>query len=320
MLFIICLLLSFATTNIGAEASLTKKPVSKPLQKPTTKPTNKPSNKYVIGNHSEAGMFSIVFGVLNHIRWCDANHKIPVVYWGKTCSFYEANGYNGLKNAWEYYFEPVSKLQVSSNDEIHSTYFAPDGTGIDPRPNPPYTCMGMYKFKKWVNALIKKHIKIKPHIMNQANEFYKKHMEGKKTIGIHLRGTDKNREVPMTPTDLIINEANKYEGYQYFIATDDNKLLEEAKKKLKGDIIYFDSIRSDNNKPIHLSRTSSKAIVGEQVIIEMLLLTSCQKFIHTCSNVSMAVHYFNPDIDAIFFHPNNDKYIISGEEYKKVTD
>lgn len=274
-------------------------------------------NKHVISNHCKCGLFSMFFGALNHIAWCEKNHKTPIVYWGPKCAYYEPNGFNGALNAWEYYFEQISNLSVSPSDKIHDTYKAPDGSGIDDEPGKS-GCLTMFKYKNSAHHLINKYIKVKPRILKIVNDFYNKHMLNKKTIGIHLRGTDKAKEIRLVPADLIISEASKYKGYQYFIATDEEQLLATAKTKLQGNVIYYDSIRSQDGQPIHTGRKQNQALVGEQVLIETLLLASCQNFIHSCSNVAMAVHYFNPKINAILFSPNKEKYIISGENYKKI--
>ena len=62
----------------------------------------------------------------------------------------------------------------------------------------------------------------------KVDRFYNTHLAGKKTIAIHLRGTDKHiEEKPVSP-ERIIAEALKYadENTQFFLATDEQKLLD----------------------------------------------------------------------------------------------
>lgn len=260
------------------------------------------AEKHVIGDRNYAGFFSNFFGVLNHIQWCQKNNTIPVVYWNN--SLYQVpQGYNDSLNPWEYYFELVSSLSYHVEDMIDDRYII-DGFDV---------CNGMQELKKtktvsigyreWVkNTLIDPYITVKPQILKKINMFYQTHMQGKKTVGIHLRGTDKCAEEPAVDPLHIIEQANQYaeQGYQFFVATDENRLLELAKTHLKGNVIFYNSYRSDNNQPIHAAPgTYSKAKIGEEVLIEMLLLSRCNTLIHTVSNVSYAVLLFNPYIENI---------------------
>lgn len=114
--------------------------------------------------------------------------------------------------------------------------------------------------------MIDKYIKVKPAIIQQVDSFYKSSMQGKKTIGIHL---------------------------------------EQAKRTLKKPVIYYNSHRSTNGQVIHSwkNRHNYKAKAGEEVLIEVLLLACCDKFMHACSNVSAAVLAFNPDLEHRAFLP-----------------
>ncbi len=252
------------------------------------------ANKHVIGCQHPAGFFSIFCQVLNHLGWCERNNKTPVVYWDAFCLYYQAQGYQGTHNAWEYYFEPVSNLNYQWGELINRQYFAPDGTGIEWRSYNTY----ILTYKNWAHDLIKKYIKIKPYINVLVDDFYKKNMAGKKTIAIHLRGTDRFTEVRPVPVNVIIAEANKYKGYQYLVASDENALLDYAKQSLEGNVIYYKCKRSNSNKPLHALPRKNPALGGRDVLVEVLLMSMCDKFICTSSNVSAAVHFFNPSIDS----------------------
>jgi hypothetical protein len=253
--------------------------------------------KHVIGCCSN-GFFSIFFGVLNHIAWCEKNNKAPVVYWGPDCLYYQPQGYNGSTNAWEYYFEPVSSATYIPGEFASPMYFAPDNSCME------FRVMGglsLFNYIEHANRLIKKYIRIKPAIWAKAKTFFDAHMAGKATIGIHLRGTDKARECPQLDPLVLLNAANRYKNCQFFVATDEEHLLEQAKKMLKGPVIYYNSARSRNGKPVHIENTTEQALRGEEVLIEVLLLSHCYRFIHTASNVSAAVYFFNPQLHGTLF-------------------
>ena len=133
--------------------------------------------------------------------WCERNNKIPVVHWDQQSLYFQPQGYNGSYNVWEYFFEPLSGLNYQPGNTVHRNYFAPDGSGIEYRS---FNGLDMIAYKYWAHDLINKYIKIKPSIKAKIDHFYNRYMVGKKTIGIHLRGTDKQAEVKQVPVSRII--------------------------------------------------------------------------------------------------------------------
>ena len=137
-------------------------------------------------------------------------------------------------------------------------------------------------------------------MQTKVDHFYNTHLAGKKTIAIHLRGTDKHKEEKPVSPERIIAEALKYadEDTQFFLATDEQKLLDAMIVLLKGrTIIYYDCYRSQDSKPLHVRSRASKpsfAQLGEDVIVEMWLMGKCDMLIHTLSNVSSIPLYINP--------------------------
>ncbi|MCL4361428.1 hypothetical protein M1446_03670 [Candidatus Dependentiae bacterium] len=268
-------------------------------------------NKFVIGTWPH-GFFSSFFAVLNNLDWCDKNNKIPVVVWDGGYYFVPEK-FNGSNNAWEYYFEPISNLSYSEGDSIRKEYGAPNAFAF-PHINP------NQENRQRAHAVIQKYIKINPIVQKKIDDFYKQNMEGKKTIGIHLRGTDKCYEIKPIDPDEFFKTANKFkEEYQFLVATDEENLLKEAIKKIEGKVIYYPCYRSPNKMPIHC-RSPNKAQVGEDVLIETILLSKCEKLIHSISNVSTAALFFNPELESIFFSssaPQPEELLKQAEPSKK---
>jgi hypothetical protein len=256
------------------------------------------AEKHVIGCSSSAGFFSSFFAVLNHIRWCEKNNKVPVVYWDSHSNYFQPRGYKGKINVWEYYFHPVSDACYEKEDTVWRNYFAPDGSGIECRA---FNGLDMLEHKGWASEVIQKYIKINEQSKKKIDSFYQKYMQGKKTIGIHLRGTDKVKETLPVPATVILEAANKYQGYQFLVTTDEMKLLHLAKNVLKGKVIYYPCFRSRDGKPLHFGKHENKAILGEDVLIEVQLLARCDKILHTGSNVAVAALFFNPTIKHTLF-------------------
>lgn len=279
------------------------------------------------------GFYAEFLWVLNHLHCAVRTNKTPVVYWDSSFAYYLNTGYNGSTNCWEYYFEPVSSLSYKAGDHLYKLLFYPEDnpftvlwnydqyidnlallkneqgnkvlkvtSGKFPRGTQyPVGNQHLYNetFRKYVKEkLIDRFIRPKKQILDQVEFFYQRSMAGKKTIGIHLRGDFVWSEVPFVPTRFLLSEANSYAdgNTQYFIATDQQPLLEEAKKGLKGKVIFFDAQRFNHSTAPIAGGSKLHPILGENVIIEMLLLSRCDYLIHTVSNVSTTVLYFNPTL------------------------
>lgn len=265
------------------------------------------NKRLVVGANPTRGFFGCFFAVLNCLEWCEKNKILPVVHWGEQCLYYDKRGHNGIiANAWEYYFEPVSTGKHKKGDRLWLGFRSPEGGGISLLKDKAKHCSTQACRKKF-NTLIKKYIKIKQPVMDKIESFYLQHMAGKKTIGLHLRGTDKTKEMkPVEPLALIqaANDyAAKHPGCQFLVATDEQNLLEQAQIELKGPVIFYEAHRSSNGQPIHFAQSDNKALLGEEVLIETLLLARCEALVHTVSNVSIAALYFNPTLVSILLKP-----------------
>jgi hypothetical protein len=267
-------------------------------------------NKFVIGHH-KAGFFSDFLGVLNHLFVCDIQGKTPVVYWDERFNYYQAdykccpNCKVTGQNAWDYYFNPVSDLVYNHSDVVCNKFWSEE----IPHEKQFFTSFLDLGTRRRAKQIIDKYISIKPCIQKKIDVFYSEKMQGKRVIGLHLRGTDKFTEVKPVSLSIIIEEANKYAGLGtcFFVATDEGAILNKAKQELKGEVIYWDSYRWESNQSPLPDRDSQnggnypRGVVGEQILIEVQLLSRCDKLLHTLSNVSTAALFFNPDLDNVLF-------------------
>lgn len=263
--------------------------------------------KYVIGYNGplrmipRPGFFCAFLTVINHLYAAKKNGCRPVVHWDQRSPYFQFK--NGNKNVWEYYFEPVSPARYNPRfDYLHITYDSIEPFFISPFKPPDRNT------RKISYELIKEFIKLKPHVQEKIDTFYEKNMRGKITIGIHLRGTDKSTECPLPSPCTILGAANAYaqslgKECQFFVATDEDWLLELSRVMLNGPVLSWDSCRSGDGRPVHLTpQYYDPQLKGEEVLIEAYLLARCQAFVYTCSNVAYAVLLLNPKIKDIFIN------------------
>ncbi len=275
------------------------------------------------------GFLAEFIWVLNYLEYCNKTQRTPVVYWDSRSSYYSPEGYNGSLNAWEYYFEPVSKDEYYPGDHIvYDGHFGLNSFFWDyyeyiknmdlcsPEELKsfkkithgqfpvyvvyPHGNQHLYnpQLRKYVKKnVLNRYVKIKDTIQQKIDDFITLKMNGKKTIGVHLRGVHSYGEVPEISISDILKEANLHAApnVQFFVATDQLPLLQQAIKELKGPVVYYECQRFDKTTaPIPGNKLAPR--LGEYVLIETMLLSSCDHFIHTISNVSTAVLYFNPKL------------------------
>lgn len=256
------------------------------------------------------GFFAAFLSTLNNARWCVKKNIIPVMAWGRNSMFYQEGGYNGSTEPWEYYFEPISEIAVTDAQNIPGVrrwggYNNPDNEG----PGSTWCHSSDYwihldqSHRREFKSFITNYVRIKECILVKVENFYKKYMQNKNIIGIHLRGTDKKIEAIPVSIESICQAANdfasKLPNCQFFIATDEQSLLDKATELLNGPVISYDSYRSINGSPVHFSsgENYSKGKIGEECLIEAILLSRCSKFVHTRSNMSSAVLILNPELE-----------------------
>ncbi|GEM_PF-4952721 len=207
-------------------------------------------------------------------------------------------------NMWEYYFEPVQ-------NELKKTYAAvPCSTRL-------YLDALSSEKKEHLmlfNEIIRTRIKLRKELLDKINSFATHNFGDKKVIGVHFRGTDiwksiKNwsrvfRKVGPPEYFELIDTLLATEKYAcIFLATDEELVYQQFKERYGPQLIAYSKNRSTNKRvvvhyltgryPI-IESAFTKRELGEEVIIDALLLSKCDFFIYGASNVSTVVKFFNP--------------------------
>lgn len=251
-------------------------------------------SEYLIGNLHEypVGMFSVFSYVVGLLYKYDSGS-----YAGIEINF-EKSGlyYDPLygENWWEYYCEPIvlgkNKGIVKKSNLYQYINFC--------------TLTELILTRKQVNALIQEYIKIKPHIQTKVDKFFEDNLEDHYVISVHYRGTDKALEAPRVAYEKVIEtvknhiKENNLNEYRIFVATDEWKFIETMENEFSDSICFYDSHRSHDGKPVHIS-TPNNYEIGEEALIDCLLLSKGNILIRTSSCLSMWSTFFNSDIPVI---------------------
>jgi len=269
---------------------------------------NKNKIFYVIKRSPGAGMFSNLTFVMNHLLIAQRHNFIPVVDMENYPTIYnEKKKINGTKNAWEYYFEPVSKYSLNEVYKSQNVFITSDkfSSEFDHK---------IYNKKKFNK--IYKLIKIKKKLKNEILLIKKKLFKNKKIIGIHYRGTSYKTSAnhPFPPTklqmyNLIENSLKNKNLDKIFLSTEDEIMDTYLKTKFEGKILSVHSFRSkvDNAFKIY-PRNRHRYKLGKEIIVESYLLSFCKNFIFVQTNVSNFVRLINPKVKKkVLFNGLNSK-------------
>ena len=250
---------------------------------------NKNSKKifYVIRRNPGAGLFSNVTVILNHILICKKMNFIPVIDMKNFKTIYnESRPVGGINNAWEYYFEKLNKYSLAEVYQSKSVIISNSN-------------LENHMINDMTNNLLKKYfkyIKIKKKFHNKVDIFSKKNFKNQKILGVHFRGSTykvaRGHAFPFT-TKLIIKEINtlinKYGYEKIFLVTEEKKYLKEFINEYGKKCIYFNNFRMEKVDLFKIyPRTLHRFKLGEEILIDTLLLSKCDGLAYIKSNVISA--------------------------------
>jgi hypothetical protein len=289
-------------------------------------------DKYLVIAGRGCGFFSLFTQVLTILEpaWLAQyapSHKV-IIFFNSYCYYWIPEGWNGSKNMWEYYFEPVSdalitdaiqceesRLMHLNIDEIRSLVDASHGMVVNQHVSALTGFAGLFNEDNRVRIkkIIDDRIKVKQSVLGLANAFFCRHMVGRKVVGIHFRGTDKRRELEAhVPGYKVFHQIDayidaiprEYDDALVFLATDSLDALAAARRRLGSRLIFQEHcVRSADEAPIHLPNFPyNNARQGEEAIVDWLVLTRCDYFVHGVSNFSAAVLFMAPTL------PHHDMY------------
>lgn len=240
------------------------------------------------------GLFSVFFSVIGALNFYEKKMEDCT---GLIVDFENQGLYHDMKqgpNWWTYYFEPINlghdKSQPKKFPYSKHSEFA---------------CLAAEMPSQQGHELIKKYVKLKPHMQKKIDQFVHDNFKGHRVIGVHYRGTDKIIEAPTVSYDVIIrlikNEIQKDTTTKIFIATDEEKFLHVMKHNFPGKIIALNALRSKQGYPVHYPSNGGfdNYKKGEDAIMDCILLSKCSKLIRTSSNLSAAATHFNPSMEVV---------------------
>ena len=278
------------------------------------------------------GFFSLVFQAVGQAYLADKAGQSPVVYYNRHCQYWSDSGYNGARNVWEYFFEPLSEVTIDqlfpikrailegyttdefvalcSNTRITATKRYPPVIEFK-------SPIGVYFQRRFVNQLLNKYLVLKPPIRDKVDDFYRAHFQSRPILGLHYRGLEKFQGqesdflISRQTTDLkkayfgeMRRYLRKHPSARIFVATDSEQFLEEVVAAFGNAVFFREATRLKRQEEavgLHFSNQAklNGPRLAEEVLLDALLLAKTDYLIHGISNVSNAALFFSPRLKHI---------------------
>jgi len=290
------------------------------------------------------GFWSDVHHVVGQLLLAELTGRIPVVHWGRNSLFRSPQH----ENAFESYFEPVSGETIVGLANPAFTFFPPKWNcgnlleedvskwaGAHSRAAAIYFLnrdedvavsdfhTGAHELIPWIEPespyaglepadlyrqLFATYIRLRPHIADKIDAFWQQRMRGKKWLAVHVRGSDKLRELPAL--ELHNRECLAYvdrvlradASLSVFLLTDSQPILDEYRRRHGERLLCTDCIRVSGEIGVHNAGHAGWQ-VAQEVIMDAYLAARCDYFVgNGGSNVSTTIVHlknWSPDTCAL---------------------
>jgi hypothetical protein len=270
-------------------------------------------------NDTRSGFFSSLFFVLNCCHVAEENDDdIKINNFSKLYDGYQIiendnfSIYNRNKNSYfQYFIDPY--LNINKDDKYSKIFKFPplNNRGLEEpilyknifgENVTIFSSLLNYEKRKYISFLIKKYILIKDEIKNKIDSIYNQNFKNKKVLGLHIRQTDHGEHGKLLDFDFYVNEIEKnIDNFDIlYVMSDNYEYINKIENIFPNKIFYIkDIIRSNkkNNICVHLDTSiTDRYKLGEDVLIETMLMCKCDSVLLTNSNICNFILCYNPDI------------------------
>lgn len=267
---------------------------------------------YLIKIDDTFGFMAFYYYTAKLLAVADLFGFTPVIEW-KSLSYQKDNPDIGGDNIFEYFFE--TPCGISTADAMQSRHVAiAEEYSHDIFPQ---TEFGNYVPSNERDALyaraVNKFLKLNAATQSYISERISSILEGKKTLGIHVRGGAYKEKVLHHPVAIEpeehIAEAKKaisaYGFERIFLATDEEEVVAKFKDAFGDMVVSYDDV-SRAKPEDHMEaglfalrdrglRLDNGYFTGLEVLTDVYTLAACQGLIAGVSNVAVSAVYANGD-------------------------
>lgn len=245
------------------------------------------------------GFFAEIGVVLIKLYYAYERGFVPYVRWGENFLYYEKENVNGKDNAFEYYFEPVSSVTDITNaahvllaNDSHYKYIKDK-----------FAAVSYDVSEEYIDAMammMRAYIRYNSDMLSYLKKECETLLEGKRTIGVHYRGTDFRRQFNNHPVAVEINQEidrlrellKKGIYEQIFVASDEEEAINRFRECF-GDLVksYEDVFRESARGDVSIAFSTSERknhhyLLGREVLRDEYTLVQCDALVCGYSNIT----------------------------------
>jgi hypothetical protein len=265
----------------------------------------------------KAGFFSNLNRVVSHLAHSIGRDGVAAVVadWsvGPNLPF-SAYGTPADGNRWARFFEPLPELATPGR-RITVASFADRGiTGVK--------AYRTYKqgpaWRHLYHAAFERHVRVRPHILERVERLHRELIGDRFCVGVHYRAPDHAIECPrpIPPVASFIRRARRLlpsDGAgTIFLATDVTDAairFRDAFGERCAMQPAVERLPAGARGHVHHNHPRPSVRLGEEVLIDALLLARCDRLLHVTSNLATAVGYINPAIEMTYCEGPIDRFL-----------
>lgn len=225
------------------------------------------------------GLFGDFFMALSGLRYC-ARHGLLGRPWWDQRSLYFSSSHG--PNAWDYFFEPVGEVRRP----IRLPYFGSARLFQSEAGKPA---------RQVASEAVARFGRVRPTIIEQAQNFFDRELQAGNYIGVHVRGTDVRAEGRESGSRAMYERAieaslQTHPDSVIFLATDEETTVDFFREKWGNRLRIRDCIRSSDGRSIHGhydgGQEGSPHQKGIDVVVDALLLSWGKHLVRMHSQVT----------------------------------
>jgi hypothetical protein len=245
------------------------------------------SNVYYIIWRKGSGFFSILSSVLCHLQIAENLGFSPVVDFKNFTSTYSENEQiNGSHNMWDYYFEPIQSVPLNKVYESGNFVLTDGG-------HPAGAVMSV-SHDESLRDTFRKYVVLNSTTLAALASAKQKVEIDDFTLGIHFRGQEMRRApghpFPPTLSQVFAQVDQMFENQLFkniFLVTEGAEYEKAFKKKYGSLIQTLPHFRRYRKNAYSISpRINHRYLLGQEILVDTLLLAECNSLISGSSNVS----------------------------------
>ena len=208
-------------------------------------------------------------------------------------------------NVWDHFFEPLHFPDAPATEVVTDDYADWAMTS-----NHAYR---MYKsgsrWRRAYNHVFRQHVRIRPAIAERASAAGGALMRGRFCVGVHIRHPAHQHECPgpNPPVDAFVRRTRRLmhgrADSAVFLATDIDEAVHAFAEAFGDRLIVqgdIERVGLGSSGHIHHQQADPRLALGEQVLIDALLLSRCDVLLHLTSNIATAAGYMNPRLRMVY--------------------